>query len=389
MDNQIYTPTVIPDVLFPQDTAQSANTSQAASEGVYGPTTTSDTVFPTPNIASEVIGDTMNTTSKKILQEFQFTQSGAIQVGEFEPGVSGDLRFSPDGLVARDNQGDVTVAIDGETGNAFFKGIISALSVISGQISLGGAGNGDGFLKIFNDKGDQAAQGDSTGFTVYDLDSFNFFSSSANQKFGSLGADTSSNITLSAAVGVGFKVIASGATFQLGSSNQGTMQVNGNFSVSGSFNVGSFSPSSISTGDVNCSTLHVNGNRFFMTDGDASIGNSAGDVLIFSGSAVKTAIVPTTKGYKALYTNESPDVWFNDFVKAKKRKWWEFWKKTYTIYPDPLFLETIDKIWYVLPTVNNNIVQAWGKRKGFEETRFEEKTEEQFEKNNQFWSQAK
>lgn len=383
---QVYTPETMADTPFPQSDQQSASVTQSTTNQVYGQASTVDTALPTPQIASQVLGDTLNTTSKKILQEFTFTKTGALQMGDFQQGISGDLRIDEFGIVARNKGGDITISVDGDTGNAVFAGIISALSVISGQITLGGKGNGNGFLKIFNDQGNQAAQGDETGFTVYDLDSFNFFSTGADQKYGSLGADSASNITLSAEVGVGFKVIASGATFQLGASNQGTMQVNGNLSVSGSFNVGSFNPSSIS---LPANALSIAGNHLDLT-ADTIIGNDGSQVLILNGGFLKTAIVPTTTGYKALYTNESPEVWFSDFCRVKKRKWWEFWKPfKYVLYPDPLFLETVDKVWHAMPTTNDSIMQIWGKRKGFEEVRFEEKTIEQFEKNNAFWSQAK
>lgn len=99
----------------------------------------------------------------------------------------------------------------------------------------------------------------------------------------------------------------------------------------------------------------------------------------------KTAIVPTSEGYKALYTNESPNVWFNDFAKIIYPKWYEFWKKPIVI-ADKIFLEVTTAPYHFIPTMNKNILQIWGIRKGYEEVRFTSKTKEEFEKNNKFWS---
>jgi hypothetical protein len=115
------------------------------------------------------------------------------------------------------------------------------------------------------------------------------------------------------------------------------------------------------------------------------ITNNGSQAQIVSGGFTKTAIVSTSDGYRALYTNESPEVWFFDFCKGK-RKWWKFWTKEYEIFPDPLFLETIEGEIIVIPTGTRNIVQIWGHRRGFKNIRFQEKTEKQFNKNNTFWN---
>lgn len=93
--------------------------------------------FPTRRVAYEVIGNALNTRSKKILGEFEFTQQGAIQIGKYENGLSGDIKISPAGLVARNSSGTVTIAIDGETGDAVFRGTIRAGTIISGLVVVG------------------------------------------------------------------------------------------------------------------------------------------------------------------------------------------------------------------------------------------------------------
>ena len=98
----------------------------------------------------------------------------------------------------------------------------------------------------------------------------------------------------------------------------------------------------------------------------------------------KKAIVPTSKGYNALYCTESPEVWFMDFAGVKGRGW-RFWKKK-EIVCDKMFLEVTVPPYHIIPTVNKKIVQIWGKRKGLENKRFESKTKAEFDANNKFWN---
>jgi hypothetical protein len=134
---KVYTPTVIEDTPFPQEGGQDLGATQGGKDEIYTPQTTKDTPFPTYNIAVEVLGTALNTKSKKILQEFQFTPSGAIQIGKYEAGVSGDLRLSPAGITARDSAGNTTFAIDSETGSAVFAGTIQAGTFIAGLVVVG------------------------------------------------------------------------------------------------------------------------------------------------------------------------------------------------------------------------------------------------------------
>lgn len=90
---------------------------------------------PIPVVAKELISNNLNTQSRQILSTFSFGKIGAIQIGEYVNGTSGDIRISPNGLVARNSAGVTTVSIDGTTGDASFLGTISAGSVISATIS--------------------------------------------------------------------------------------------------------------------------------------------------------------------------------------------------------------------------------------------------------------
>lgn len=93
--------------------------------------------FPERVYAVETIGATLNTKARKILGGFSFGKYGGIQVGEYENGVTGDIKISPNGIVARNSNGDTTFALDGETGDATFLGTIAAGSVIVGTTGIG------------------------------------------------------------------------------------------------------------------------------------------------------------------------------------------------------------------------------------------------------------
>lgn len=201
-------------------------------------------------------------------------------------------------------------------------GTLSFNQITGGTAILGGTTNGNGLLTVNDSGGTQKSLIDNTGITVFDLTSFNF-ALTGGGTYASFGADSVHNsVTISGGVGIGFRVSASSATFQMGAFSQG------NFAV-------------------NCGTFFVNG-------------------------TAKTAIVPTSQGYKALYCAESPEVWFFDFCDTKEKV-------------DPLFAEVTEPPYHYIKCEGGEY-QVWGKRKGFNHLRFEDKTEEQFRKNNDFWS---
>ena len=123
--DQILYPTVIEETPFPGETIQDI-TSVNSSGGSSIPTTTKSTGFKQRVIAHETISQSLNTLSKKINGVFEFLKMGAIKIGEYINGVSGEIKISPDGIVARNKSGDTTFAIDGDTGNATFKGSVIA-----------------------------------------------------------------------------------------------------------------------------------------------------------------------------------------------------------------------------------------------------------------------
>ena len=136
-DDKVYTPEVIQDSAFPQEETVDSTVTQVDNKDVVSSPTTEDHPFPTKLIAVETIGSALNTKSRKILAEFEFAGMGAIQVGKYENGVSGDVRITPNGITARDLSGLITFALNGEDGSAVFKGSIQSGSIITGEVVVG------------------------------------------------------------------------------------------------------------------------------------------------------------------------------------------------------------------------------------------------------------
>ena len=134
--DKVYEPEVIQDTPFPGEPQLVPLPGQANPAGTYSPAITKDKPFKKKIVASETIGQALNTRSKKILQEFELQQSGGLKIGDFKSGISGDLRITPSGLTARDKAGITTFAIDGDTGDAVFKGEIRAGSLLTGGITV-------------------------------------------------------------------------------------------------------------------------------------------------------------------------------------------------------------------------------------------------------------
>ena len=135
VDEKIYSPEVIPDTPFPvQDNAGAVTeVQQVSANQVYSPATIPDVPFRLLNVSDEVISTQFNTKTKKIIGAFTFTPTGSIQIGDYQEGEAGDIRISPGGIIARDVFGNVTVAIDGDTGDAIFRGTLDAGTLIGGD----------------------------------------------------------------------------------------------------------------------------------------------------------------------------------------------------------------------------------------------------------------
>lgn len=136
--DKVYTPDVIAENPFPSggETSEVKTTTQSATTDIFSPTKTTERVFPIKRRATEVLSTSLNTRSRKILQEFQLEQSGGIQIGNFQEGVTGDLRLTPNGMTARNVSGNTTFSIDGADGSAVFLGNVQAGSFLAGDSNV-------------------------------------------------------------------------------------------------------------------------------------------------------------------------------------------------------------------------------------------------------------
>jgi hypothetical protein len=128
-------------------------------------------------------------------------------------------------------------------------------------------------------------------------------------------------------------------------------------------------------GSTNCPLL------LFQTLGDGShpgnivIEPNDGDVY-FLGTfqirgSTKTAIVPTSQGYNALYCVESPEVWFFDIAPSMAKI-------------DPMFWEVTEGESKTV-TGKSGEVMIFRRRRGFGTIRLETKSRAEFERNVNFW----
>ncbi|MFZ2881567.1 MAG: hypothetical protein WA019_00685 [Candidatus Moraniibacteriota bacterium] len=241
---------------------------------------------------------------------------------------------------------------------------ISASQIIAGTLSVGGSGQPEAILLVRDSGGTGTKLRWEGGSRIW--------------------ADNSNNF--------GFNAIGGTLVFYSNSSER--MQVN-----SGGINV---------SGDVTTKNLYLNqgqnegsihnvdrirgyndlnfvGNgdvRFYRDGSDgAGVRFEWGTGKIFSysssinlGGTDKTAIVPSSKGFRALYSAESPEVWFFDFCPSKDDI-------------DPLFLEVTEGDLKFIKCDGG--YQVWRKRKGHANKRFELKTALQFYKNEAFLGLAK
>lgn len=137
-NKKVYEPEIVAEVPYPtQDQAVIATTNTSSNPaGTYTPTTVKDKALPKKRAAVELISQVLNTRSRKVLQEFDLQQSGGFKIGEFQQGVSGDVKISPNGLVGRNNAGLTTFALDTD-GNLVLVGEIRSGSLITGDVIVG------------------------------------------------------------------------------------------------------------------------------------------------------------------------------------------------------------------------------------------------------------
>jgi hypothetical protein len=139
-DTKVINPTVIPDQPLPGSEVINNTVSQTSSESVISGEKIPDNSLPKTVIARETISQSINTLTQKILGVYQFIEQGAIQIGKYIHGISGEVKISPDGITAKNKDGNTTVSISGDTGDATFSGEVKAgeLTVVDneGLVSL-------------------------------------------------------------------------------------------------------------------------------------------------------------------------------------------------------------------------------------------------------------
>lgn len=134
MADTILKPTVIEEVDFPEiGQTVITTTGGGDTKEVLTPNAEDGKSFPPATIARSVIADSFDTQSRRILSDYSFGEHGSLSVGKFEPGVSGDVKISPAGIVARNKDGKTTITMDATTGDATFMGTLAAGSLIAGN----------------------------------------------------------------------------------------------------------------------------------------------------------------------------------------------------------------------------------------------------------------
>ncbi len=88
--------------------------------------TVTEAINASGNLVKDVINEKLDTDAKTILDAFTFGASGALQIGTYVNGVTGDIRISPNGVVSRNSTGANTITIDGTTGDVTLAGTITA-----------------------------------------------------------------------------------------------------------------------------------------------------------------------------------------------------------------------------------------------------------------------
>jgi hypothetical protein len=139
--NGVYTNETIPDQPFPSIVTTPGTSVVSSNEGqtpngISHSTITPDQSFPIPQAAQQLLSTKLNTSTQKILKTFSFTPNGAIKIGNFAQGETGEVDISPNGIIAINQQGRQTIAIDGDTGDAQFAGEVSSGSTVTGDVTI-------------------------------------------------------------------------------------------------------------------------------------------------------------------------------------------------------------------------------------------------------------
>jgi hypothetical protein len=431
LDNlKLFFPNTISDQPINPGAVDSENTQKSNGDfNISVPGNISSTPIGVPVVARELISNSLNTQTQQILGGFFFGRSGSIAIGNYQSGISGDIRISPNGIVGRNSSGVTTFSIDGTTGNATFLGTVAAGAVIAANINA----------NLINAGDIASARMQTNVLTALKVTATSLSAISANIGSVTAGSITGITITGTTITGGTVRTAASGSRVEMSGSSNTLKVYNGSTTIiqmdsggllikagnvasfgssgsaaqiyqndetgdflitnSGHVKIGSGSSSNVSfftsaneqfrvSSDKNISynDLSIHGELEVQRDYiklkehnsssyvNVSFTSSGGDAKIYVDGNTKTAIMPTSEGYRALYCIESPEVWFMDFVKKDKKL-------------DPLFEEVTEGECKFIKLQDGDY-QVWRRRKGYINKRFGEMSKAQYISNKFFWGQA-
>lgn len=142
MSEKVYLPETIEESPFPiigMNVIESGSTTVSTTKDTYDTERVPNRTIPYAIQYPDVLSVALDTRARKIRGNFNFTPTGAISIGKYQDGVSGQIDISPDGIVATNSDGDTTFTLDGTTGDAYFAGTIQAGAVVAGEITVSGA----------------------------------------------------------------------------------------------------------------------------------------------------------------------------------------------------------------------------------------------------------
>lgn len=106
--------------------------------------TLSNSINASGQLITDIINARIDTSAKTILDSFTFGVSGAIQIGSYVNGVSGDIKISPNGIVGRNSAGVNTFALDATTGEitsfSLTAGTITGVTITGGTLQTATSG---------------------------------------------------------------------------------------------------------------------------------------------------------------------------------------------------------------------------------------------------------
>ena len=330
-----------------------------------------DQPLPDLGVSKNVGSSFFSTITKFFTGLFKFGEKGGLQIGEYIDGVQGKITLDINGFHAYSTTNKELVRVN--TSGLTVSGTSGSAVIIADEVG------GTTYGQLGFDLNSNYISLISLGVPLY-------FNSSGVQDIGvQSGNDfwvtAHNNITLNATGGAIYLTSLDVQDIGVTSGNDFWVTAHNNMTFVATDGTISFSPggdNKIELGgnlDMNGydidggDTIYLNGTKISGSGGDViNIGNHYIDM---NGSD-KLAIVPTSKGFRSLYCTESPEVWFMDFCESKDKI-------------DPLFLEVTVKPYHFIKC-DGGEYQVWGKRKGFENKRFESKTQKEFEANNLFWS---